>query len=319
MAHKIQVGIISTAGIANKVVPAFQGSSLYQVVAVGSRNESKAKEFAKKHNIPKFYGTYEGVLDDPAVKLVYIPLPTSMHKEWTIKAAKKGKHVLCEKPVAPNANDMREMLQICKENNVQFMDGVMWVHADRTKKVKEYLEKVGGVTGVNTRFTWVMSDGGNIRANKELEPLGALGDLGWYCVRAILFAYNFELPEKLVGVAHYLDPQNSGSQSFTGTMWFSGGRYAVFDCSFGITTRQSVEISGPKGSILVDDFVVPFVCSPHDFGPTPNYTTNVAFQHITFPGKSEKNHCTMPSDSRTADGRRIGKNNFKRKIGCILA
>jgi len=71
-------------------------------------------------------------------------------------------------------------------------------------------------------------------------------------------------------------------------MWFEGGRYALFDSSFGIATRQSVEISGPTASILVDDFVVPFVCSPHDFGPTPNYTTNLGFQYITYPGKVEK-------------------------------
>lgn len=146
----VRVGIISTAGIANKVVHTCQASPLLSVVAVGSRDENKAKEFATKHNITHHYGNYEvgkglqkrktdtqDVLNDPEVDVVYIPLPTSMHKEWTIKAAKKGKHVLyvitfqflflrCEKPVAATSEEVKEMIEACKENNVQFMDGVMW-------------------------------------------------------------------------------------------------------------------------------------------------------------------------------------------------
>lgn len=105
MSTTVRVGVISTAGIANKVVQTCQSSPLLTVLAVSSRQEEKAKEFATKHGIPKAYGNYEvhlyaicltlkDVINDPEVDLVYIPLPTAMHKEWTIKAARKGKHVL---------------------------------------------------------------------------------------------------------------------------------------------------------------------------------------------------------------------------------
>lgn len=128
--QKLRFGILSTANIGVKVSAAMHESSNAAPLAVGSRDLEKAKEFATKNNIPRAYGSYEAVINDPDVDAIYLPLPTAFRTEWAIKSARAGKHILVEKPLG-SAQDVREMRTACEENGVHFMDNTMWVHHTR--------------------------------------------------------------------------------------------------------------------------------------------------------------------------------------------
>ena len=131
-------GILSTANIARKNWLAIRNSGNAVVTVVGSRKIEKSQQFindcqasAPFSQMPEACGSYDELLKRDDVDAVYIPLPTGVRKEWVIKAANAGKHVLCEKPVGVSAADVVEMLAACKKNNVQFMDGVMFMHSQR--------------------------------------------------------------------------------------------------------------------------------------------------------------------------------------------
>ena len=138
------------------------------------------------------YGSYEELLASEMVDAVYVPLPTGIRKAWLIRAAEAGKHVLSEKPVAASAAEVREILAACRQNGVQFMDGVMFMHSRRLGRIRDVLregQSVGQIRRIASHFSFAASPEffrGNIRAQSELEPLGCLGDLGWYSIRFTL-------------------------------------------------------------------------------------------------------------------------------------
>ncbi|CAN1246169.1 Uncharacterized oxidoreductase At4g09670 [Linum grandiflorum] len=141
---KIRFGIIGCADIARKLARAISLSPNSHLSAVASRTLQKATDFAAANKLPptvKIYGSYESLLDDPEIDAVYIPLPTSLHLEWAISAAERKKHVLLEKPVAVNVDELDRILAACEDNGVQFMDGTMWVHHPRTAKMKEVIDR----------------------------------------------------------------------------------------------------------------------------------------------------------------------------------
>src|SRR5262249_25213567 len=137
--------------------------------------------------------SYDDLLKRPDVDAVYIPLPTGIRREWVVKAANAGKHVLCEKPCGPDAKELRVMLDACKAKNVQFMDGVMFMHGKRLPLLQSVIDDgatVGQLRRIATQFSFAAGEEflkGNIRVSSALEPLGALGDLGWYNIRFTLF------------------------------------------------------------------------------------------------------------------------------------
>ena len=135
----VRWGILSTANIATKVARAIHLAENADLVAVASRTEERAATWGKEHNVSVTYGTYDALLADESLDAIYIPLPPSLHAEWTIKAAEHGKHILCEKPLAANADEAVAMADACRQNGVQLMDGVMWVHHERTAAMKQKL------------------------------------------------------------------------------------------------------------------------------------------------------------------------------------
>ena len=247
-------GILSTAGIATKVARAINLSSNAELIAIASRTEDRANEWGQKHNVPITYGTYDELLADPSLDAVYIPLPPSMHAEWTIRAAEHGKHVLCEKPLSVNSDEATMMADACRNNGVQLMDGVMWVHHDRTKMMKQKLKDLGELRRVTAAFTfnWNTIPTENIRAKPELGG-GSLGDLGYYCVRAVLWAYE-ALPIRVYATARY---KVGVDFNFTGILWFEDDRIATLDCGFDTGLRKWFEVAGTRASLVCDDFTVP--------------------------------------------------------------
>lgn len=266
-AGEVKWGIMGTAGIAQKVCLAIHGAPNAKIHAIASRDLHKCKKYAAD-NAPdaKCYGSYDELLEDAEIQVVYLPLPTAMRAEWVLKAAAKKKHVLCEKPLGADMSVVQRMLEACRSHGVQFMDNTMFMHGALLPKAKQALrdtELMGaqGVRHVTSCFSipygmdpdWAQN---NIRMKKDSEPLGCLGDLGWYNVRVTLWAFDYDLPEAVS--CHFLETTNEGVPvRVAATFKFSGGRSATFDCSFMHPWRQWVEITGSSAQLRIDDFVIP--------------------------------------------------------------
>ena len=271
---KIRWGILSTAEIARKNWKAILNSGNGVVTAVASRDGKRSRDFiaicqadAPFPQAPKALDSYEAVLADKEVDAVYLPLPTGLREDWVIRAAQAGKHVLSEKPCARSVAGLRKVLDTCKQNGVQFLDGVMFMHSRRLQRMEEVLNdgtSVGQIKRITSAFSFGASPEffqDNIRAHSELEPFGCLGDLGWYCIRFALWAMKFQLPRQVSGrLLSELRRQDSPASvpaEFSGELLFDGGVSSGFYCSFVTELQQWAHVSGTKGSLLVSDFVLP--------------------------------------------------------------
>ena len=277
--RNVRWGVLGTARIAAKVTRAIHAVDGAEVVAVASRSGERAASWAKDHGVPYSYGTYQALLDDDQLDAIYVPLPPSMHAEWTMRCAEAGKHVLCEKPLAINAVEAESMATACRKSNVQLMDATMWVHHPRAA---EMLRSIGdGQLGALRRMTvgfgmnmetYIQQNPphmaqDNQTGNSTLENClanelrmkrdmggGCLLDLGWYCIRAALWAFG-GLPRQVYGTARY---HNDVDINFSGLMWFENDRMSSFDCGFDLTWRKWFEVVGTGGSLVCDDFVNPW-------------------------------------------------------------
>jgi predicted dehydrogenase len=271
---KLRWGILGAADIARKNWKAIREAG-EALVAVASRDGERARRFitecqadAPFDAAPAAFGSYDALLERSDVDAVYIPLPTGVRKEWVVRAANAGKHVVCEKPCAPNVADLRAMLEACRRNKVQFMDGVMFMHSRRLDRMGEALsdsKSVGQIKRIQSAFSFRGSEeffSTNIRAHSGLEPLGCLGDLGWYCIRFALWAMKWRMPQQVCGrLLDRLGRKDSPSPvptEFSGELLFEGGVSAGFYCSFVTELEQWAKVSGTAGSLRVEDFVLPF-------------------------------------------------------------
>jgi predicted dehydrogenase len=269
-------GILGTANIARKNWKAIRVAGNSTLTAVASRGIARAKQFIDECQAdvpfapaPAACGSYEELLKRADVDAVYVPIPTGVRREWVVKAAEAGKHVLCEKPCGVNAADLRAMLAACEKNRVQFMDGVMFMHSARLPALREVLDdgdSVGPLRRIASQFSFAAPDEflkSNIRVSRELEPLGAPGDLGWYNVRFSLWVMKCQMPERVSG--RTLAEHNGVPVEFSGEMFFPQGVSASFYCSFRTENQQWAHVSGTKGSASLSDFVLPFYGSEGAF------------------------------------------------------
>lgn len=277
---KCRWGIIGTASIARKNWEAIKNAG-HVVTAVASRSVERASQYIAENQavcpyaeVPAACGNYQEIIDRDDVDAVYIPLPTGLRQEYVIAAAKAGKHVMCEKPVGVNVAAVEEMLAACRDNNVQFMDGLMFQHSSRMQRMREVIDAgtLGDLRRIQAHFSFCAPQefiDGNIRVSSELEPQGCVGDLGWYTIRFILWTMNFELPHTVFGrqlASH--GREDSPSQvpmEFSGEMLFDNGVSAGFYNSFRTEHCQLASITGSKGYLRVDDFVLPFYGSQSEF------------------------------------------------------
>ena len=257
MTQTVGWGILGTARIATKVAAAINAADHSTVRAIGSRDATRAAEWAAQHGAQVSYDSYEAVLDDPHVEAVYIPLPPALHHEWTLKAAAKGKHVLSEKPLASTVADAEEMVAACREHQVQLMDGVMWLHHPRAEDMKQLLggEQLGTFRRFTSAFSfcWKTIPEGDLRLQRSLGG-GSLLDLGWYCVGGSLWAFE-KMPVRVVGHATWY---NDIDMNFSGTMWYDDGEVASFDTAFDTGMRRWFEVAGTEASLVCDDFTRPY-------------------------------------------------------------
>jgi len=269
----IRWGILGTARIARKNWHAIYNTGEATVTAVASRDVARSRQFIADcqgarpmASVPEAYGSYEELLASRNVDAVYVPLPTAVRKPWVIRAARAGKHVLCEKPCAVTSADLEEMLEACRQGGVQFMDGVMFDHSLRLPAMRKVLDdgvSVGSIRRITSAFAF-RGQGEfletNIRANGALEPLGCLGDLGWYCIRLSLWAMNGQMPRS-VSARLIADAGRGGARpvpvDLSAELLFENGVSAGFSCSFTTALQQWAIISGTVGQLKVPDFVLP--------------------------------------------------------------
>jgi predicted dehydrogenase len=274
-------GFLSTAHIGRKNWKAIRNSGNGTLVAVASRSIERSREFIREcqkdvpfDSAPRALGSYEELLSATDIDAVYIPLPTGLRADWVIRAAEAGKHIVCEKPCATSAAELKRMLEACERNNVQFLDGVMFMHSARLDAMREAMEDSGGVgriRRISTAFSFRAPDEffrENIRADSALEPFGCLGDLGWYCIRFALWAMKWQMPHRVAGrlLAETRSQGGPGVPTeFSGELFFEDGVSSGFYCSFLTHNEQWAYISGTQGYLHLADFVAPFFGSELEF------------------------------------------------------
>ncbi len=253
----IRFAILGTAKIARTVGPKIHTADGAELVGVASRDAAKAEAFAAELDAPISYDGYQAALNDPNIDAVYIPLPPSMHLEWTTKAAESGKHVLCEKPMARNATESQQMIDVCRSHNVVLLDGVMWYHTPRASAIRNYVVsgKLGDIRQMTSVFTfrWDSMPMENLRMHRALGG-GSLLDLGWYCVGSALWLLN-ETPHRVQAHAQW---QNDVDIRMNAFLWFTNEKVVTIECGFDTVRRRWFEIAGANENLVCDDFTRPW-------------------------------------------------------------
>jgi D-xylose 1-dehydrogenase (NADP+, D-xylono-1,5-lactone-forming) len=246
----VKWGIVSTANINRKVIPGAHASDKVDLVAVASRDREKAEAYAAEWKIPRAYGSYDDLLADPEIEAVYISLPNTLHCEWSIKAMEAGKHVLCEKPLSRDPDEVAKTFDAAERTGTVISEAFMWRHNPQTKKLQELVD--GGAIGelrlIRSSFSYSLYDESNIRLRTDVDG-GALMDVGCYCISG----------SRLLG-GEPIEAHAVARRGPTGTDWITTGvlRFpndvlATFDCGTALPERDELEAIGSEGSLFLDD------------------------------------------------------------------
>ena len=254
MSKKIRWGVLSTAAIGlKKVIPAMQQGQLTTIAAIASRDLSKAKEAAAAHSIPKAYGSYEELLADPDIDVIYNPLPNHLHVPWTIKAAEAGKHVLCEKPISLTVAEAETLLAVRNRTGVKIGEAFMVNSHPQWLRLRELLDegRIGELRSVLGFFSYFNINPDNIRNKADIGG-GALMDIGCYLVHASRFAFGAE-PTRVVAAIDR-DPQMHTDRLTSAILDFDAfaAGQAIFTCSTQLVPYQRIHFLGTKGRIELE-------------------------------------------------------------------
>ena len=253
--EKLRWGVLGTARIVRKTVPALQKTKNGVVVGIASRSEEKAKDYADKYGLSQAFGSYAALLDSPEVDAVYIALPNALHDEWVIRSLEAGKHVLCEKPLALSAAECEAIKRASEETGFKVLEGFMYRFHPRFEKLQELLQEnvIGKLTFINVAHSFAAEDQNNIRWSSGLGG-GALFDVGCYCVNVSRTLAGAE-PLELSAFANYVSANDGGrvDSSFAGMLRFPEGVTARFDCGVNLERRNYLELVGTKGRLVVEN------------------------------------------------------------------
>jgi D-xylose 1-dehydrogenase (NADP+, D-xylono-1,5-lactone-forming) len=251
----IRWGLLGTAHINRRVIPAMRQARRSQLVAVASRVADRARAYAAEWQIPTAHASYDALLRDADVDAIYLPLPNSLHVEWTLRALDAGKHVLCEKPLALSPDDVDRIAAVAGARERVVAEAFMYRHEPLTARVLQLVraETIGPVTMMSSVFTYEQARSNDVRLDPRLGG-GSLWDIGCYCVNAVRLIANQE-PSEAFGWA---SPAPSGvDQRFTGLLRFPDGCTAVVHSSFRSRYRTALEISGTTGVMRVANIFRP--------------------------------------------------------------
>ena len=263
--RRLNWALLSTARINERLIPAIRESKNNQLMAVASRNLKNSKNYAKKHNIQKAYGSYEDLLKDTEIDVIYISLPNHLHCEWTIKAAKAKKHVLCEKPLAPSLNEIDKMIAISKKNKVMIQEATMMRFHPQTNYVRQAINKnkIGKIHYISAIFAISNLNYKDIRYVYSIpKGGGSLYDLGSYCISFARGVLGLE-PKKVFGDIDIIKGTGKVDQVFSAFLKFQDNIAMHFQCSMRSFPHESVTIVGEKGTIILD---LPYCNLPGETG-----------------------------------------------------
>jgi predicted dehydrogenase len=257
--QKIRLGVLGVSGhFVGRVIPALKKSNIVELYAIASRSKERSLDASRRYGITKAYGSYEELIEDREVKIVYIPLPNNMHLEWIKRCADKGKHIICEKPITLNAAEALDAAEYAAKKNVKLMEAFMykfhpkWIEA--LKMIRE--GNIGTLQTIHTFFSFTNKDPGNIRNIKEAGG-GANLDIGCYAVSSARLIFGRE-PLRVLGT-NDIDKEFTTDMMTSGILDFGIGR-----CQFTVSTQsfpfQRVEIHGTDGVIILE---MPFNQDPH--------------------------------------------------------
>lgn len=251
--QKLKWGIMGSAGIAKRaVIPGVRLSELNEVAAIASRNADNAKQTAEELQIPAAYGSYEALLEDDSIDVIYIPLPNHLHKEWTIRAAEAGKHILCEKPLALTAQEASEMAEACAKAGVILSEAFMYRHHPRYQMIKDIIAsgEIGEVRAIRSAFTFNNAgDKTNVRYRKDWGG-GSIYDVGCYPINAARLLLGKE-PEAVTVQAFFSPEHDDVDMMVSGLLEFDGDVSLTFDCGMWAASRNPLEVLGTDGIIEV--------------------------------------------------------------------
>lgn len=253
--NKVRWGVLSTARIGvEKVIPAMQHSEYCKVSAIASRSLQKAQEAAHRLGIPGAYGSYEQLLADPEIDAIYNPLPNHLHVPWSLKALSAGKHVLCEKPLAPTFAQEQQFYEAAQQYpHLKVMEAFMYRHHPQWQRARKLVldGQIGSLRTIQAFFSYYLDDPGNIRNIAEFGGGGML-DIGCYTVSLARFLFGTE-PRRVLGLVEY-DPVFQTDRLASALLDFGSGT-STFTCSTQLAPYQRVNIFGTRGRIEIE---IPF-------------------------------------------------------------
>jgi predicted dehydrogenase len=258
--RKVNWGVLGYARIAREaLIPAMRRSSNSEFFAIASRDEGKLADCRSRFGEVRGYRDYRALLKDPDVEAVYIPLPNSLHREWTIQAAEHGKHVLCEKPLGLNVAECQSMVAACKANGVILMEAFMYRYSERTRQVREVLKggALGEVKYVGSTFRFFLTNPASIKLKPELGG-GSLYDVGCYPINfcgwvADAVAGVEPGAARAVSVSAEFVRQAGVDLCFSGALTYDSGLVASLNCGFNAHKRVYSEIVGTQGVLEIPD------------------------------------------------------------------
>jgi xylose dehydrogenase (NAD/NADP) len=249
-ARKIRWGLMSTARINERLIPAIPNSEHAELLGVASRQKNSAEQYAKERSIERAYGGYEELLADPDIDVVYVSLPNSYHPEWCVKSAEAGKHILCEKPLALTLEEVDRMATAADRHGVILQEAAMYRFHPQTNKVRDLIRRgtIGDLRIVRSVFSFILDKTEDIRLESHLGG-GSLWDIGSYPISFSRLVLGAD-PEEVTGW-HVLNNRGVDT-TFTGQMRFASGTFAQFSCSFRAIPRWEIEFIGAQGAIYLD-------------------------------------------------------------------
>ncbi|MBC8088281.1 MAG: Gfo/Idh/MocA family oxidoreductase [Phycisphaerae bacterium] len=250
----VRWGVLGAANIAvRQVIPAMQRSGLCEMVAIASRDLRKAEGAAAQLGLQRAYGSYEALIADPDIEAIYNPLPNHLHVPWTIRAAEQGKHVLCEKPIALNAQQAEQLLAVQQRTGVQIAEAFMLRTHPQWLAARDLVTsgRIGELRLINGHFTYFRRDPDDVRSNPEWGG-GALMDIGCYPITMSRWLFREE-PTDVVAQLEY-DPDMSIDRVGSALLRFPSGQ-AAFTFGGQVALHQQMKLFGTRGHITVE---IPF-------------------------------------------------------------
>ena len=248
--QKVRWGLLPTAHINRRVIPAIRDSGRGELVAVASRSQQTAQAYASQWGIPHAFGSYESMLESGRIDAVYISLPNHLHCQWSLRAMEAGVHVLCEKPFALTLEEVDAMIDASRRHERMIAEAFMYRHHPQTKILGEWIQsgRLGEVCLVKADFHFTIEDRENIRLVPEYGG-GSLWDVGVYPVSLAQYVFG-QTPEQVSGMQWV--GASGVDETFSGVMRYPGGGLALFSSSFRTPLKTHAEIIGNRGSLSLN-------------------------------------------------------------------